>query len=66
MIYEIVCQIVDFDLVCVILGWNLVLGRPGLAPNTIPLQRLVAVGLPARLLGGAQTQARRDQARLGQ
>jgi hypothetical protein len=53
-------------ILCVILGCNLVLGRPGLAPNTIPLQRLVAVGLPARLPGGVQTPARRAQALLGQ
>jgi hypothetical protein len=43
-----------------------VLGRPGLAPNTIPLQRLVAVGLPARLPGGVQTPARHARALLGQ
>ena len=44
----------------------LAVGRPGLAPNTSQYEQLMAVGLPARLPGGAQTPAHRGQAGLGQ
>jgi hypothetical protein len=44
----------------VILDETWVLGHPGMVPNTIPFQQLVAVGLPAWLPGGAQTPAWRD------